>query len=475
MTTPATNGNGHVYSDEDITMNTATEAATDTNMEIDRHSIPSPIWARLYDRHPNVMNEVWKRICTAQSTVPGVHIFSLEVPRPRYENAFTPRWMPLGPPKLGPRDGGYGWYFRNANIAPTSFDAHNPSTYLIDSGLWTACKQSRDIMLEEYGLENWRRILSVVWDWKMPLGRHLWRLCYLPNIALELNPAWGHDLSPTDHEANSKKFVVAYIAGLASLLTSNSTLWFVDERFKRKAIAPTREQVAMELKRRVFYGSDRQYVQVMGNGFPLDHDMWELLPQKILGMTVPPICDPFGPGGYTWTWTEDYLDSEGDGLHWSGEWFIHTLQYYIKANVKAQREVDWISEQTKAKIAKIQGKFTNGDANGGNPTNGNHGENINGHGEHHGHKNGENGITNGEHHDDRNGDNGNTNGEHHGNKNGENGYSNGERHDDRNGDWKSDNGRLNGKKVKERSYAAHENRFDGSEIHRFGLLAVEFF
>ncbi|PNP59127.1 hypothetical protein THARTR1_01375 [Trichoderma harzianum] len=159
MTTPATNGNGHVYSDEDITMNTATEAVTDTNMEIDRHSIPSPIWARLYDRHPNVMNEIWKRICTAQSTVPGVHIFSLEVPRPRYENAFTPRWMPLGPPKLGPRDGGYGWYFRNANIAPASFDAHNPSTYLIDSGLWTACKQSRDIMLEEYGLENWRRIL----------------------------------------------------------------------------------------------------------------------------------------------------------------------------------------------------------------------------------------------------------------------------------------------------------------------------
>ncbi|PKK51623.1 hypothetical protein CI102_3979, partial [Trichoderma harzianum] len=118
--------------------------------------------------------------------------------------------------------------------------------------------------------------------------------------------------------------------------STNTTLWFVDERFKRKTIAPTQEQVTREHRRRVFHGSDRQYVEVMGNSFPLDHDQWELLPQKMLPMTDPPISDPFGPGGYLWTWKEDLLDPNGDGLHWSGEWFIHTLQHYIiQARVKA--------------------------------------------------------------------------------------------------------------------------------------------
>ncbi|KAL7910496.1 hypothetical protein GGI35DRAFT_479341 [Trichoderma velutinum] len=470
MTTPAyeemptTDKHRNTDADEDIAMDTVTEAVTDTNvgmetekdtdtkMEIDTHvPIPSPVRTSLYYRSPKLMREIWKRTCTARSSLPGVHIFSLEEPRPRFQSIFTPRWMPLGPPVLGPRDGGYGWFFRNANITRPSFDVHNPSTYLIDNGLWTACKHSRNFMLEAYEFASWRRILtahpgifnnelkrqnlmdlpvvSTIWDWKMPLGRGLWTLCFLPNIALELNPAWGHNLSPTDHEANSKEFIVRYIAALAALVTPNTTLWFVDERFKRKAIAPTQEQVAMELKRRVFYGSDRRYVEVMGNGFPLDHDQWELLPQKILPMTDPPICDPFGPGGYLWTWIEDYF--EGDGLHWSGEWFIHTLQYHIKAKAEAQAEARWKAQLAKATaIIKAHGKPENGDSKDGNPTNSNH-----------------NGYENG----------------------------NGEHHDGINGDDKADESRLDAKRIKECKSFAYDPQFNGSEGRRFGLLACEFF
>lgn len=156
--TPTTNGNGHIDADEDITMDTGEEAATNANtsMEIDA---PVPI-PSLYYRSSTLMAEIWKRVCTAYSRVPGVHIFSLEEPQRRVENAFTPRWMPLGPPRLGPRDGGYGWYFRNANAATPSFDAHNPSTYLIDSGLWTACQQSRNIMCDAYDFDSWNRIIA---------------------------------------------------------------------------------------------------------------------------------------------------------------------------------------------------------------------------------------------------------------------------------------------------------------------------
>ncbi|KAK0757442.1 hypothetical protein N5P37_010167 [Trichoderma harzianum] len=135
--TPTTNGNGHIDADEDITMDTGEEVATNanTNMEIDAHV---PIQS-LYHRSSTLMAEVWKRVCTAYSRVPGVHIFSLEDPHGH---------------------GGYGWYFRNANATTPSFDAHNPSTYLIDSGLWTACQQSRNIMRDAYGFDSWDRILA---------------------------------------------------------------------------------------------------------------------------------------------------------------------------------------------------------------------------------------------------------------------------------------------------------------------------
>ncbi|KAL5094926.1 hypothetical protein Trisim1_003533 [Trichoderma cf. simile WF8] len=497
--TPTTNGNGHIDADEDITMDTGEEAATNANtsMEIDA---PVPI-PSLYYRSSTLMAEIWKRVCTAYSRVPGVHIFSLEEPQRRVENAFTPRWMPLGPPRLGPRDGGYGWYFRNANAATPSFDAHNPSTYLIDSGLWTACQQSRNIMCDAYDFDSWNRIIashpdlfynelkrqslmdfpSAIWDWQMLLGGNLWALCTLPNIALELNPAWGHGLSPTDHEANSNHFIVKYIAELASMTSTNTTIWFVDERFKRKIIAPTQQQATMEHRRRVFQGSDRQYVQVMGNGFPLDHDRWELVPQKMLPMTDPPICDPFGPGGHMWTWKEDLLDPNGDGLHWSGEWFIHTLQYYIiQARVKAEREMDRKEAKAKALTDRIDGKPENGGSNDGSPTDS--------------HSNGKSSTGS----DSNNGSSTNSyskdespayshskdgsppnnysnNGSPTNSNHSEKENSNGEHLDDQNGDRTSDDGRLNEKTIKETNSYSSDIDFNGTEVNRFGLLAVEFF
>ncbi|KAM6478306.1 hypothetical protein HDV62DRAFT_400789 [Trichoderma sp. SZMC 28011] len=472
--TPTTNGNGHIDADEDITMDTGEEEATNanTNMEIDAHVLTqSTIRESLHHRYPKLIAEIWKRVCTAYSRVPGVHIFSLEEPQRRVENNFTPRWMPLGPPRLGPRDGGYGWYFRNANVTAPSFDAHNPSTYLIDSGLWTACQQSRSIMRDAYGFDSWNRIIashpdlfnnelkrqslmdfpSAIWDWQMLLGGKLWTLCSLPNIALELNPAWGHGLSPTDHEANSSQYIVKYIAELAAQTSTNTILWFVDERFKRKTIAPTQEQVVRELRRRVFHGSDRQYVEVMGNRFPLDHDQWELIPQKMLPMTDPPICDPFGPGGYLWTWKEDLLDPNGDGLHWSGEWFIHTLQYYIiQARVKAEMEMDRRKAEAKALTDRINGKSEKGGSNDGSPTDSHSNEDS---------SSSSDSI-------EESSSSGDSNGSPKDGNHSENGNSNGEHRDDQNGDRASDDswdtfspGML----------------FDGTEVRRFGLLAVEFF
>ncbi|QYT04813.1 hypothetical protein H0G86_011716 [Trichoderma simmonsii] len=469
--TPTTNGNGHIDADGDITMDTGEEAATNanTNMEIDAH-VPtqSTIRESFHHRYPKLIAEIWKRVCTAYSCVPGVHIFSLEEPQRRVENAFNPRWMPLGPPRLGPRDGGYGWYFRNANAATPSFDAHNPSTYLIDSGLWTACQQSRKIMRDAYGFDSWNRIIA----------SHPDLLYYEPKRQ--------------NHEANSSQFIVKYIAELAAQTSTNTTLWFVDERFKRKTIAPTQEQIVRELRRRVFHGSDRQYVEVMGNKFPLDHDQWELLPQKMLPMTDPPICDPFGPGGHLWTWKEDLLDPWGDGLHWSGEWFIHTLQYYIiQARVKAQREMDRREAEAKALTDRFNGKPENGGSNDRSPTDSHSNKRSSTSGDSNeessssGDSNNRN-PTNSYSKDESPAyshsnsgsppinysnsgsptNNYSDNGSPKDGNHSENGNSNGEHRDDQNGDRASDDSR---------NTFSSDMLFDGTEVRRFGLLAVEFF
>ncbi|EHK20709.1 uncharacterized protein TRIVIDRAFT_223676 [Trichoderma virens Gv29-8] len=239
---PAAHRNTDRITDIEDEESTDTTSYVDTDTSISGEvttngTVPSPPRRSLGRA---IMLEIWKHTCTAPSRLPGVHIFALEAPLARRASPFVPRWLPLGPPKVAPKDGGYGWYFRNFNITAPSFDAHNPSTYLVDSGLWNACKESRNHMLEAYGVKHWKRLRTaypqiffhrlerqalmelplvvyfrdrgidryfsffpnkdliylqtikiehVIWSWKMRLGGDPWTLCSLPNIALELNPA----------------------------------------------------------------------------------------------------------------------------------------------------------------------------------------------------------------------------------------------------------------------------------------------
>ncbi|KAL7929382.1 hypothetical protein V8C35DRAFT_331751 [Trichoderma chlorosporum] len=354
----------------DVRAKTGANINTDINPSIPAPPpFPSPVV-----KYPDLMKEIWKRVCTAPSSRSGVQIFSLEKKTYCPKNPFLPRWMPLGPPRVAPRDGGYGWYFRNAAMVRPSFEDHNPSTYLVDYGLWNACKQSRAVMLEAYQFGWWYTIVPRIsveimtplsrqgliempvlvkfrhggknhwlsffpnkdliylqpeeletasWDWGMCLGTDTirWSLDHMPNIALE---------------RNARRFWVKYFARLATKVSPNTTIWFVDERFKRKAIAHTQEQMALEIKRRYFYGSDRQYVEVMGHAFPLDHEQWLLLSEEMDRPKTPPPVDPYAPSRHDlWGWPED-PEKEQDKIIWSGEWFIHTIQYYIKAKAVEQ-------------------------------------------------------------------------------------------------------------------------------------------
>ncbi|KAM0259879.1 hypothetical protein ACHAQJ_003124 [Trichoderma viride] len=64
---------------------------------------------------------------------------------------------------------------------------------------------------------------------------------------------------------------------MAAQLSSLTTVWFIDYRLKRKTTAPTWRQAWRS--ERMFYGSDRRFVEVMG-AFDMDYDTWEVVSEE---------------------------------------------------------------------------------------------------------------------------------------------------------------------------------------------------
>jgi hypothetical protein len=91
---------------------------------------------------------IWKR--AMRPRLPGAHVFHVgdaansEPPRTERENSrdgHSRIWQPL-PATPGGMPRGVDFSTAERATAPISLTLNNPSTYLIDSGLWTACKES---------------------------------------------------------------------------------------------------------------------------------------------------------------------------------------------------------------------------------------------------------------------------------------------------------------------------------------------
>ncbi|KAL7811341.1 hypothetical protein V8C26DRAFT_437495 [Trichoderma gracile] len=316
---------------------------------------------------------------------PGVQIFALEPPPPWYQDdprrrPYAPRWETLQAPRVAPRDAAYGWYFRAAHTVAPSWDANNPSTYLVASGLWTACRQSRQVMQETYETvlwDNYRRLFPDQVKFspdterdkleRMPATLHVrdrgkdryftvfpnhdlfyfqsMDLAYCPwtfptpiglpiklrNIAVQLNPAWADGLVPaarTAREEDGPPRAMHYFLRLATLVPPDGFIWFIDYRLQRRPYVPTRAERDADASRYAFYGSDRRYVEVMG-AMPPNFDQYYAPYQTLLPMLDPPPVSPFTPGlGQNWRWVEDLR--QGEGLKLSGALFIQNIQKHLK-------------------------------------------------------------------------------------------------------------------------------------------------
>ncbi|KAL6856748.1 hypothetical protein J3F83DRAFT_769475 [Trichoderma novae-zelandiae] len=323
----------------------------------------------IYHEAPYLMLRIWRLVIPDRR--PGVQVFTLEPPPSWYEDnpqrrPYSPRWQSLQAPRVAPNDGGYGWYFRAAHTVAPSWDANNPSTYLVASGLWTACKQSRRLMQETYETATWdqyRHMFPDLVDFapgtdrdklaRMPATLHVRDrgkdryftvfphddLFYFQSMDLTHCP-WtfptplGAPITLRNEKAIPR--AVSYFAKLAAHVPSDTVIWFVDYRLKRVHLAPTRAQQELELARCAFYGSDRRYVEVMGV-MPPAFDRYHMLDPTLLPMLDPPPLSPFTPGlGQNWRWVEDLR--QGGGAKLSGAWFIKAVHNYLKYLAENQPE-----------------------------------------------------------------------------------------------------------------------------------------
>ncbi|KAK5661456.1 hypothetical protein OQA88_11357 [Cercophora sp. LCS_1] len=190
-----------------------------------------------------------------------------------------------------------------------SWTASNPSAYLIDSGLWTACWESRDWMKMRYQPESrHQRSPAQVLDPNQPVigtlksqdktqrlitypGKDLFCLqpfnpdticwtqvmaesvpmfsepsgCEPAHIAFEFEGAWKGVLDEWDgstiaDEIDEKTGMAACVASLANVANSLPHLWFIDSDLRRLAGAAPVSNLPKE--RRVFSGNGCKFVEV---------------------------------------------------------------------------------------------------------------------------------------------------------------------------------------------------------------------
>ncbi|KAK3321077.1 hypothetical protein B0T19DRAFT_487485 [Cercophora scortea] len=275
---------------------------------------------------PWELREMIRKLATRPS-LPGAHFFSVcnaddsEHARLELKTYYRDWYFQLPPPRLAaprclPR--GVDFSPAAAAAAPASLTLNNPSTYLIDSGLWTACKESlqngalqkQKATTTTYAAsdDSGRRYLTVFpgkdliiiqpyddiaalnWDFVLdgfPLYEYLprwggWNRRYQlfrdeRHMAVEYDPAWDMLACGTPERVQNLLVDMAWNAAQ----TGPFTLWFIDYRIKRSPRYQATEEQAKELRDyppKAFYASDRRFVQVKNEqlGLWAGHDkMWD--------------------------------------------------------------------------------------------------------------------------------------------------------------------------------------------------------
>ncbi|KAI0844668.1 hypothetical protein F5Y00DRAFT_273600 [Daldinia vernicosa] len=268
---------------------------------------------------PELRDKIWKLAIRPGGTARrGAHIFSIHRGSGRnIENAVVVAAsgfkLHLAAPKYEPRSIDTGLIVTSGQEVTSSWTHHNFSTYLIDGGLWNACKESRLVIERVFDSEKWDAargayppspatsyfrgddstnryftvipsedlfylqpqtfgyfMLECIGKWNgVALGSRRWGFTGLANIALEYDPAWGILVEKTDPDTRDRLIIIDLIIKTLFHAKGLSCIWFVDYRIKQRCYVPTKKEASCKGPI-IFYGSDRRFVEVRGGV-----DKWE--------------------------------------------------------------------------------------------------------------------------------------------------------------------------------------------------------
>ncbi|KAF5674279.1 hypothetical protein FCIRC_7817 [Fusarium circinatum] len=178
--------------------------------------------------------------------------------------------------------------YLDGNDHGSDFDV---SAYLIDAGLWTACRESRLMMQESFLYNAWHGgswmgysysggapLYITIRPWndlvilqpdKFFLGNFddetLGRLHKLEHIGIEYRPEWGMVRWEED-ETSEQAFVFADIYCFGEVVRHATCVWLIDHNLRRKADAPPYVEGCNTLPwvtRHVsFYAADRKFSSI---------------------------------------------------------------------------------------------------------------------------------------------------------------------------------------------------------------------
>ncbi|KAJ4264377.1 hypothetical protein NW762_005575 [Fusarium torreyae] len=292
---------------------------------------------RFPDLPMELRDEIWKFVI--RPTGPGVHIFRL------YHSGLDDA--------TGAHYVAHLYYFHEHHLAvplwnryfdniDTNCSDKNVSTYLIDGGLWTACKESRMIMEDHFQTSEWKsrrkydtmvpigpgppkalykpatfyfsgkahhyftvlphRDLFVLqadnlksidwtdWDYEISFGSPRKGFSGLCNIALEYDDKWGIQLLEAGR--GGKTSILRILTRLAYGLVRAHKIWLIDHNLKRKKDAPVFKENAKWYDTNVYYTSDRRFLDVQCHRRPSGYlNQWEY---------IRPVVDGYSHGSSIW-------------------------------------------------------------------------------------------------------------------------------------------------------------------------------
>ncbi|KAF4971644.1 hypothetical protein FSARC_1591 [Fusarium sarcochroum] len=251
----------------------------------------------------DIREQIWK--CAIRPTPHGAHFFSI-AGNPKdyrtadeitdafvFSDAYHPSLIMSAPASMTRRVDDDG--FKGTEQVPASWFVNNTSTYISDSGLWTACKESRWVIQKHFRLQEWGETRSTVGDFKkMPELVHFrdqdskdyystvfpyqdlfifqandWNLDWagmktdimglrnadysgLKNIAIEFNQEWGIQTNRFGPESVKVLLPLAFMAKDPDNERGIKNFWLIGYRIKRRAHVPTEEEAALPAPK-VFY------------------------------------------------------------------------------------------------------------------------------------------------------------------------------------------------------------------------------